>query len=154
MTDSDSNKNEVAASINDLPKWRREMEAKANANSERADAAEAKLQAYERNDLFRSAGLDPSSKRDQMLIKSYEGEMSVEAIRMEATAVGFLGQESSEMSSHQAETLSAEQRIAASSEGGEPYVSPDFEQRMLQTNNLEELRALWEGEGHLWGAAV
>ena len=52
------------------------------------------------------------------------------------------------------DALATEQRIQAAGEGGEPVVSPDLEERIKATTNQDELRALMESEGILWGATA
>jgi hypothetical protein len=49
--------------------------------------------------------------------------------------------------------LDAEQRIAVAGEGGDPVSQADLNARIASTSNPEELRALMENEGYLWGAA-
>jgi len=50
--------------------------------------------------------------------------------------------------------LSAEQRILIAGEGGDPVSSPDLDSQIRATNNEDELRALLESNGILWGAAT
>ena len=48
----------------------------------------------------------------------------------------------------------AEQRIQSVGEGGDPVSQADLEARIKATSNPDELRALMESEGYLWGAAT
>jgi hypothetical protein len=47
-----------------------------------------------------------------------------------------------------------EQRIMAAGEGGDPVSQADLEARIKATKDPQELRALMEGEGYLWGATT
>ena len=68
-------------------------------------------------------------------------------------AAGFIGEDSPmPQPSVMNDALAVEQRIQAAGEGGEPVVSPDLEDRIKATTNQDELRALMESEGILWGA--
>lgn len=154
MAASDSYEDEsTGSSTESKPNWRRKMEADATADRQRAEAAEARLQAYERKDMFRSAGLDPEDRRVEYFVKAYDGELSVEAIRDEAADAGFLGS-SNQFSSIQNDALQSEQRIAATGQGGDPVSPVDFNEQIKATKSKDELRSLWESQGYLWGAAT
>ena len=88
-------------------------------------------------------------------MKGYEGELDSEAIRQEAEAAGFLGGETSvAQNSALNDTLNAEQRMLIAGEGGDPVLPPDLDSQIKATNNEDELRALLESNGILWGAAT
>jgi len=159
MTDSDSTGNSETgsgSSTESKPNWRREMETRLKDAEARASDAEDRASSYERRDTFRSAGLDPDDARVKYFVKGYEGELDAEAIRQEAEAAGFLGVDSPQMaqSSEFNDMLSAEQRIQIAGEGGDPVLPPDLDSRIKATNNEDELRALLESNGILWGAAT
>ena len=50
--------------------------------------------------------------------------------------------------------MQAEQRIQNAGEGGDPVSQADLEARIKATTNQDELRALMESEGILWGATA
>jgi|TARA_B100000586_G_C20062989_1_gene407152 hypothetical protein len=159
MTDSDSTGNSdtgAGSSTESKPNWRRDLEKRANEAEQQAAEMSTKLNAYERRDTFRSAGLDPDDSRVKYFVKGYDGELSAEAIREEAVAAGFIGDDAPLSAAHSMmqDTLKSEQRIQNAGEGGEPVISPDLQERIKATNNEQELRALMESEGFLWGASV
>ena len=159
MTDSDSTGNSdfgAGSSTESKPNWRRDLEKRANEAEQQAADMSTRLNAYERRDTFRSAGLDPDDSRVKYFVKGYDGELSSEAIREEAMAAGFLGLDapSSASDSIMQDTLMSEQRIQNAGEGGDPVISPDLQERIKATTNQDELRALMESEGFLWGASV
>ena len=159
MTDSDSTGNSETgsgSSTESKPNWRRELETRAKEAEEKAATLELELSSIQRRDTFRSAGLDPDDARVKYFVKGYEGELDAEAIRQEATAAGFLGVDSPQMaqSSEFNDMLSTEQRIQMAGEGGDPVSSPDLDSQIKATNNEDELRALLESNGILWGAAT
>lgn len=119
------------------------------------EAKEQTILSLTREKVFSSAGLDIADKRTQYFIKGYEGELDAEAVRMEAEAAGFLSQERNISSDHQQmHDFGAEERMAAAGEGGDPYTPTDLDQQMLKAKSQEELKAIWENAGHLWGAAT
>ena len=91
MTDIDSTQNsDNAGSTESEPNFRRKYEKTIEAERARADAAEAENKILMRDKTFRSAGLDPDDARVKYFVKGYEGDLDVDAIRMEAEAAGFL----------------------------------------------------------------
>ena len=158
MTDSDSTGNSETgsgSSTESKPNWRRELETRAKEAEQKAADLELQLSSIQRRDTFRSAGLDPDDARVKYFVKGYEGELDAEAIRQEATAAGFLGGETSvAQNSALDNTLNAEQRILIAGEGGDPVLPPDLDSQIRATNNEDELRALLESNGILWGAAT
>ena len=155
MTDIDStgNSENSGSSTESKPNWRRDLENRAKEAEQEAAAMAAQLESYQRRDTFRSAGLDPDDARVKYFVKGYDGELDAEAIRQEAMAAGFIGEDSPmPQPSVMNDALAVEQRIQAAGEGGEPVVSPDLEDRIKATTNQDELRALMESEGILWGA--
>tara|TARA_B100000686_G_C16785560_1_gene974981 strand:+ start:2843 stop:3316 length:474 start_codon:yes stop_codon:yes gene_type:complete len=157
MTDNDSTGNsEISGSSTESkPNWRRDLENRAKEAENQAASMAAELESYQRRDTFRSAGLDPDDARVKYFVKGYDGELDAEAIRQEAMAAGFIS-ENSPMPEPNAmnDALATEQRIQAAGEGGDPVVSPDLEERIKATTNQDELRALMESEGILWGATA
>lgn len=158
MTDSDSTYGEegTGSSTESKPNFRRELEARAREAEQRNVHLEQRVADYERRDVFRSAGLDPDDKRIGYFVKAYEGELDVEAIRQEATAAGFVDQmaPTSEVTAMMDSAFEGEERILAAGQGGDPVSQADLDARIKATKNPDELRALMEGEGYLWGATV
>ena len=155
MTDTNSTDNSESSgsSTESKPNWRRDLENRAKEAEQEAASMAAQLESYQRRDTFRSAGLDPDDARVKYFVKGYDGELDAEAIRQEAMAAGFIGEDSPmPQPSVMNDALAVEQRIQAAGEGGEPVVSPDLEDRIKATSNQDELRALMESEGILWGA--
>ena len=157
MTDIDStgNSDYDSGSTESKPNWRREMENRTK-KAEQSEAEMAtRLAMYERRDTFRSAGLDPDDSRVKYFVKGYDGELDATAIREEAMAAGFIGADAPMPEPNLTnDALATAQRIQAAGEGGEPVVSPDLEERIKATTNQDELRALMESEGILWGATA
>ena len=157
MTDTNSTDNSESSgsSTESKPNWRRDLENRAKEAEQEAASMAAQLESYQRRDTFRSAGLDPDDARVKYFVKGYDGELDAEAIRQEAMAAGFIGEDSPmPQPSVMNDALAVEQRIQAAGEGGEPVVSPDLEDRIKATTNQDELRALMESEGILWGATA
>ena len=144
MTDIDSTGDSEGAgsSTESKPNWRREMEARLKEAEARASAAEESASQYQRRDTFRSAGLDPDDARVSYFVKGYEGDLTVEANAPDPQPRALT------------EALNGEQRIQAAGEGAEPVGSPDLDERIRATTNEDELRALMESEGFLWGAST
>ena len=157
MTDIDStgNSENSGSSTESKPNWRRDLENRAKEAEQQAAEMAAQLQSYQRRDTFRSAGLDPDDARVKYFVKGYDGELDATAIREEAMAAGFIGADAPMPEPNLTnDALATEQRIQAAGEGGEPVVSPDLEERIKATTNQDELRALMESEGILWGATA
>ena len=157
MTDIDStgNSESSGSSTESKPNWRRDLENRAKEAEQQAAEMASQLQSYQRRDTFRSAGLDPDDARVKYFVKGYDGELDATAIREEAMAAGFIGADAPMPEPNLTnDALATEQRIQAAGEGGEPVVSPDLEERIKATTNQDELRALMESEGILWGATA
>ena len=157
MTDIDStgNSENSGSSTESKPNWRRDLENRAKEAEQQAAEMASQLQSYQRRDTFRSAGLDPVDARVKYFVKGYDGELDATAIREEAMAAGFIGADAPMPEPNLTnDALATEQRIQAAGEGGEPVVSPDLEERIKATTNQDELRALMESEGILWGATA
>ena len=155
MTDNDSIGNNVSdsgSSTESKPNWRRDLENRAKEAEDKAAALEDQLSSIQRRDTFRSAGLDLDDARTKYFVKGYEGELDVEAIRQEAMAAGFLGDEAPLPEIN--DSMQAEQRIQAVGEGGDPVSPTDLEARIKATTNQDELRALMESQGIEWGASA
>ena len=126
----------------------RHLEARAKAG----DEAVAKLADLQRELSFRDAGVDPNSKQGQYFIRGYDGEMTADAIRAEAAELGLTGQ--TVQAQEPPIDYGAEQRIAMAADDAGPVANPNLVELIGQTNDADELRALWEANGGTWNAAV
>ena len=160
MTDIDStgNSDYDSGSTESKPNWRREMENRTK-KAEQSEAEMAtRLAMYERRDTFRSAGLDPDDSRVKYFVKGYDGDMDPEAIRQEAAAAGFIGDNPMPAQPSRepewTDEMLAEARIQTAGEGGDPVVPPDFDDRIRATKSEDELKALMESQGFGWNASV
>jgi len=70
----------------DSPNWRRELEEKAR----RADDLEAQLAEVKRQQAFNEAGITSANPAYKYFTKGYDGEMTVDAIKVAATEAGVL----------------------------------------------------------------
>jgi|TARA_X000001036_G_scaffold86026_1_gene78107 hypothetical protein len=159
MTDIDSNSYNANAdsSTESKPNFRRELEARTKEAEQRNADLEQRLASYERRDTFRSAGLDPDDARVKYFVKGYDGELDPASIRAEAEAAGFISDNAPSIRQSDAvmpDVLRAEERIQSAGEGGDPVSQADLDARIKATKNPDELRALMEGEGILWGATA
>ncbi len=156
--DSTGNSDYDSGSTESKPNWRRDLENRAKkAEDSQADMA-AKLASYERRDTFRSAGLDPDDSRVKYFVKGYDGDMDPEAIRQEAAAAGFIGDNPMPAQPSRepewTDEMLAEARIQTAGEGGDPVVPSDFDDRIRATSSEDELKALMESQGFGWNASV
>jgi len=151
MTESTApNGDNETAQTEAKPNWRRDLEARAKAG----DEAQSKLAAYERREVFRDAGLDPSDKMTGYFIKGYDGDLTTDAIRAEAAAAGIQnGETSTVVDPALGEALQTESRIAEAAGDAGPVTNPDLDALIRETTNEDELRALMETHGFEFGAA-
>jgi len=126
------------------PNWRRDMEARAKAG----DEAVARLAQLEREVAFRDAGVDPANKQGQYFMKGYEGEMTVEAIRLEAAELGLIGASASDTQEPSID-YEAERRISMAADDAGPVTNPELDALIARTSNEQELRDLLEATGFL-----
>ncbi len=137
------------ASTESEPNWRRDLEARAKAG----DEAVAKMAENERRDAFRDAGLDPKDPNIQYFIKGYEGDLTEDAIKAEAARAGFGKAPEPVEPSPPGEELEAEDRIAFAADDAGPVTDPDLNDLIRATKDEDELRALMESKGYMFGAA-
>lgn len=126
--------------IDDAPddqNWRRALEAKAS----RADELEVELEAVKRQAAFIEAGITSANPASKYFMKAYDGELTADAIRAEATAAGFL-QTSTPPPPGPDPSLSAHARVAAASEGAAPNPTTDLIEGINQAQTPEEVMAL------------
>tara|TARA_R110000765_G_scaffold235115_1_gene338111 strand:+ start:13330 stop:13821 length:492 start_codon:yes stop_codon:yes gene_type:complete len=155
MAESDSRTGE--GTEDSKQNWRRDLENRATTGDEARKentVLKAQILSLTKDSLFRSAGLNTEDKATQYFVKAYEGELDVDAIRMEAEATGFLGRGKSSQQEDRDYDYSAEERMAAASDGGEPYIPDDFDKQMSSAKSLDDLKEIWESAGHMWNAAT
>jgi len=131
------------------PNWRRDMEARAKAG----DEAVARLAQLEREVAFRDAGVDPANKQGQYFMKGYDGEMTVEAIRLEAAELGLIGASASDTQEPSID-YEAERRISMAADDAGPVTNPELDALIARTSNEQELRDLLEANGISWNVAM
>ena len=137
-----------SASTESKPNWRRELESRAKAG----DEAVTKLEALERREVFRDAGLDLANKATGYFVKGYDGDLTVDAIKTEAAAAGF-GPTVSTTPDVAVEQLGGEGRIAEAADDAGPVTDPELNDLIAKTTSPEELRTLMESRGYLFSAA-
>jgi hypothetical protein len=155
--ENESTETEEVSSTESKPNWRRDLEAKAARTTE----LEAQIEQMQRKEVFRDAGLNPTDKMTEYFMKGYEGELSVEAIQTEANSAGLSAMTTqasvgnlAEQQAQQQEQFDAERRIAQAGDDAGPVSDPSLNELIRQTNNPDELRALWEANGGTWNAMV
>ncbi len=158
MTDSDStgNSDGAGSTSESKPNWRRKLEDDLKLSHDENSEMRIELNALRREKTFRSAGLDLDDTRVKYFVKGYDGELDAEAIRQEAMAAGFLGENSAPVQSETMvqDAMQAEQRIQTAGEGGDPVSPLDLDARIKATTSQDELRALMESQGVMWGASA
>lgn len=108
-TDSGGNPDEKVS----IPK--KDLENLRGLASEGAKAAK-RLEALERQQAFRDAGIDVSSKLGQMFVKSYDGELAADKIKEEAKSVGLIKDEEAPAETETPTDQTNEQSTAEDSE--------------------------------------
>jgi len=111
------------------------------------------LAQLEREVAFRDAGVDPANKQGQYFMKGYEGEMTVEAIRLEATELGLIGASASDTQEPSID-YEAERRISMAADDAGPVTNPELDALIARTSNEQELRDLLEANGISWNVAM
>ena len=151
MTDETSTEVEDSVSQESKPNWRRELEGRAKAG----DEAVAELAQLRRELSFRDAGIDPASKQGQYFMRGYDGEMTVDAIRNEASELGLVG-ESNPPSIQTAPNIDygAEQRIAMAADDAGPVANPELDALLMKAQSEQEVREIMESNGWTWNATV
>lgn len=77
---------------------------KLRSDAEKGRKLESLVAEKDRQIAFLQAGVDTETKLGQMLMKSYEGELTAEAIKAEATEIGMFNSESAEVETESALT--------------------------------------------------
>jgi len=92
---------------------------KLRAEAEQAKTLQRELERKERQIAFLQAGIDTESKIGQMLMKTYEGELTSDAIRNEAIEIGLIKTEEEPMSVPEVDETQAQfQQTRESFSGG------------------------------------
>lgn len=101
-----------------VPNWRRKLEADAKAGREAvaaAEAAKAEAQAAKRELTMMQLGIDPNAGPGKLFAKAYDGELTADAMRAAAEEFGVLATQQQPDPQQQ-----AMQRIQAATSGGVP----------------------------------
>lgn len=99
---NDPNGQQSNASQNDL----RELRKKAK----QADDLLKKVAQFERENAFRDAGINPSDAKAKYFVKAYDGELTSDAIKAEATAAGILQTEEQQQEANTQQQAAEQQR--------------------------------------------
>jgi hypothetical protein len=84
----------------------RELRKKAKERDELA----AKVAQFERENAFRDAGINPSDPKTKYFIKGYDGELTADAIKAEATAAGFIQTDEQQQAANAQQQQAEQQR--------------------------------------------
>lgn len=103
-----------------------------------ADELAARLAAMERNEAFRSAGLDPNDPKAKYFVKGYDGEVNVDAIRTAATEAGFLGPAQNPNQPPQGHTPDSMERIFAATAGGQAPAPQDWQGALAEADRIAD----------------
>jgi hypothetical protein len=131
------------------PQWRKNLERKAK----EADTAKAEAQAAKRELALLKAGIDLESPTGKLFAKAYDGEASVEAIKLSATEYGLIGTESAPAAPTQAapsvsnDELATHQRIASASAGASSAGQYDARDAISNAESAQEVMAILQKEG-------
>lgn len=105
---------------------------------EAADAA-----AIRRENAMLKAGINPDDPKQRYFAKAYDGDLTPEAIKAEATAAGILGATPPPA----AQQVSADERAALGRVGattaGADTGSPDYLTLIRESKDADEVRANW-----------
>lgn len=115
----------------------RDLEAKAR----QAEELAAKLATMERNEAFRSAGLDPADKRASYFVKGYEGDLTPEAIKAAATEAGFIADPAQQQpAGEQGRQFVPDsmERIFAASAGSQPPQAADWREALYEADRIAD----------------
>lgn len=86
----------------------------------RASKAEEALKTIQRERAFEKAGIDPEDAKFKYFVQGYDGELTADAVKAEAVAVGLLEAEKTVDPVDGKPELSTQEKIAAASQGGGP----------------------------------
>lgn len=109
----------------DLPDEEQEDQAEQNRQGYRLRQAErknaelqSKIDALERAQAFQGAGIDTGDAKFRYFVEGYKGEMTAEAVKAEAIAVGLMEVEAPADPAAAAPELATQERIATAAQGG------------------------------------
>ena len=107
--------------------------------------ANARANAAERKALFFEAGLDPTDPRAKYFVKGYDGEMTVDEIKAEASEAGLIGD------FKPADTIPAEEKAALSrvdeTAKSAESADEDFASKIALAASEEEVLAILRESG-------
>lgn len=116
----------------------RDLEEKAG----RVGELEAQLAEVKRQAAFIEAGITSANPAYKYFTKAYDGDLTPDAIRAEATAAGFLQTAQQPSAQQDSPMLSQYDRIANASEGATPAPTTDLVEGINQAQTVEEVMAL------------
>jgi hypothetical protein len=109
--------------------------------AKRADELEAQLAAMQRNEAFRSAGLDPADKKASYFVKGYEGDLTPEAIRAAASEAGFIQAEQAQPPAQQSHVPDSMERLFAASAGSAAPPAMDWHDALAEADRIQDPQA-------------
>jgi hypothetical protein len=115
----------------------RDLEEKAG----RVGELEAQLAEVKRQAAFVEAGITSANPAAKYFMKGYDGELTPDAIRAEATAAGFL-QTTPAQAPPPDQSAAQHARVAAASEGAAPTPTTDLIEGINQAQTADEVMAL------------
>lgn len=124
------------------PNFRRELEDKAERERARADAAEAKAkegESAQRELLFLKAGIDTDKGGGKLLAKSYDGEMTIEAIKKAAEEYDIIPTSQQEEVASELNQLNRNQAASSNSSAPTP---PDIFSQIKGAKSEAEVLAI------------
>lgn len=102
--------------------FRKRLEREAQRAKEAAAEALAEANAAKREAAFLKAGVNPDSPLGKMFTKSYDGDLSVDAIKTAASEVGLIATSESPAVK---ESMTAAEQVASASQGASTSATPD-----------------------------
>lgn len=137
--DDQAQNGQQAQNGNREPRLSRSDLRKLREKARKHDEMEAKLQAMERKELFRDAGVNPSDAKFKYFVKGYDGEMTVEAIQKEAAEAGLITLEPENPPAE----VEAHQKIDQAGAGATPSGKVDALEKLKgsEAKSLEEFIA-------------
>jgi hypothetical protein len=100
--------------------WRRDLERRAR----KGDDAVKELQELKRREAMREAGLDPADKITSLFVKTYDGDLSTDAIKDAAAEYGLVKTEQSETPAEEAPNPAQQSMDAIGKAAGSPVTAP------------------------------
>lgn len=118
------------------------------AQAKKAAQWQKKAEALEREVLGMKSGLKPSKMTD-LFLKTYEGELTVDAVRAAAAELGLIAEEQGESdgSNQNSEERAAHERISKASAGAKGDDTWDYEAAIKNAKTQDEVLAAYRRKG-------